>query len=129
MKKKTVLMGIGVMRVCGLVLTGCPKETDPPPAGNPLDGTWTYAPGGQVAEVIIANGSNYSWKHIVGGNLVIDEEGTFSASGTTITFTQTKGLVNGVLTDLGTNAPNPQAYTYSVSGNNLIVAGLTYTKS
>jgi hypothetical protein len=132
MKNRVLFTGILVsILVFGSILAACDNgSTDSGGGGsNPLEGTWSYLPQGQIQETITFSGSNYEWKEATYGGLTTYERGTYSVSGNTITFHPTQALDNnGNLINIsGTNA-YPYVYVYSVVGNNLVLDQYTYTK-
>jgi hypothetical protein len=130
MKANACLTGIlGFILVFGVVLAGCDNGTTDDGGSNPLEGTWNYFSGGQIEGSITFSGSTYDQKQTTTAGLVSFEQGTYTVSGSNITFQPTKKLDNeGNLKDVsGTNAA-PYVATYSIVGNNLILRGTTYTK-
>jgi hypothetical protein len=86
---------LGMVVAIGMVVTGCDNgnstTTDNNGGGNPLDGTWSYFNEGQIKDSITFSSSNYDWKEAIYGGLITVERGTYSVSGSTITFQPTKG--------------------------------------
>jgi hypothetical protein len=134
MKTKAFFTGmLGLLLAFGAVLAACDNGTTGGGDGgnsNPLEGTWSYFSGGQIEGSITFSGSSYDKKEATTAGLVSFEQGTYSVSGSNITFQPTKkrDSTTGNLVEVsGTNAL-PSVAPYSIVGNNLILLGTTYTK-
>jgi hypothetical protein len=139
MTNKKIWLGmLALVLAFGMTVVGCGDGSGNDNGGNPnggnpngdggddlgpLDGTW-YGNIGNNEGRIIFTGYNWVIQTLSNGNYIDSAKGTFEMDGNNVTLKQT----HGKRSPTGPWEPSPATVYGTLSGNNIVINGNTFTK-
>ena len=122
MKKKTLLLVIGIIFLIGLLLTACGNGANGDT--NVFEGKWVFTETnmtGTYSNELTFSGNTYRWEIYKTTPTPVSycegSKGTFTYNATTITFNITHESFNGID---WVSSPDSGTINYQISGENLI---------